>query len=59
MSFTVLYAALVLLALLMIFGFTYKIKGIKTAFVATGIAFVVFAVLGVAMIYAVVSAMLN
>jgi hypothetical protein len=40
MSFTVLYAVLTLLALIVIFGVTYKIKGWKIALLATGLAFV-------------------
>ncbi len=59
MAFTILYAVLTLLVLIVVFGFTYKIKGLKTAFLATGIAFALFAVLLVATIYAITSAMPN
>lgn len=59
MSFTVLYAAFALLALIVIFGLTYKIKGIRTAFMITGIAFIVFAILLVATIYAIIGIMPN
>ena len=45
MSFTVLYAVITLLALIVVFGVTYKIKGWKTALLATGLAFVLSAVL--------------
>lgn len=40
MSFTVLYAVLTLLVLIVIFGITNKIKGWKIALLATGVAFV-------------------
>ncbi|MFN8387485.1 MAG: hypothetical protein U0V48_15925 [Anaerolineales bacterium] len=59
MSFTILFAALVLFALLVIFGITYKIKGLKTALIATGVIFVLSAVAYVAVIYLIVSAMPN
>lgn len=59
MSFTILYAALALLVLIVIFGLTYKIKGLKTAFVTTGIAFTASAILFVAVIYAIASTMPN
>lgn len=59
MSFTILYAAFALLALIVLFGIMYKIKGLKIAFITTGIAFVVSAVLFVAAIYAIVSVMPN
>jgi hypothetical protein len=45
MSFTVLYAVLTLLALIVIFGVTYKLKGWKVAFLATGLAFLLSALL--------------
>ena len=59
MSFTILFAALVLFALLVIFGITYKIKGLKTALIATGVMFILSAVAYVAVIYLIVSAMPN
>ena len=59
MAFTILYAVLTLFVLIVVFGFTYKIKGLKTAFLATGIAFVLFAVLLVATIYAITIVMPN
>ena len=40
MSFTVLYGVLTLLALIVIFGVTYKIKGWKIAVPATGLSFI-------------------
>lgn len=51
MSFTVLYAVLTLLALIVIFGVTYKIKGWKTALLATGLAFVLSVLLLMALIF--------
>jgi len=57
MSFTILYAAFSFLVLAVIFGVTYKIKGLKTAFLATGVAFFVSAVALVAIIYAITIAM--
>lgn len=59
MSFTILFAALVLFALLVIFGIIYKIKGVKTALIATGVMFIISAVAYVAVIYLIVSAMPN
>ena len=59
MSFTILFAAFVLFALFVIFGITYKIKGLKTALIATGVIFVLSAVAYVAVIYLIVSAMPN
>lgn len=57
MSFTILYAAFALLVLIVIFGLTYKIKGLKTAIVTTGIAFTASAIFFVALIYAIVTMM--
>ena len=51
MSFTVLYAVLTLLALIVIFGVTYKLKGWKVAFLATGLAFLLSALLLSALIF--------
>ena len=59
MSFTILYAVLTLLALIVIFGLTYKIKGLKTALITASIAFVIFTLLLVVTIYAIVRAMPN
>ncbi len=59
MSFTFLYAAFTLLALLIIFGVSLKIKGLKFAFITTGIAFVFSALLLIVTIYAIVSVMPN
>ncbi len=59
MSFTILCAVFTLFALVIIFGLTYKIRGLKTAFLTTGIAFVIFALLLVAAMYAIVRIMPN
>jgi hypothetical protein len=59
MSFTVLFAVFALLVLIIIFGLTYKMKGVKTALITTGIAFVILAILFVATIYIIVSVMPN
>ena len=51
MSFTGLYAMLTLLALIVIFGVTYRIKGWKIASLATGLAFILSALLLFALIF--------
>jgi ABC-type uncharacterized transport system permease subunit len=51
MSFTVLYAVLTLLALIVIFGVTYKIKGWKIALLVTGLAFVLSVLLLMVLIF--------
>jgi hypothetical protein len=51
MSFTVLYAMLTLLALIVVFGVTYKLRGWRLAFLATGLAFALSALFLVALIY--------
>jgi hypothetical protein len=57
MSFTLILALFALLGLAVVFGVTYKIKGLKAAFIATGIALLVFSTLYVVIIYAIVNAM--
>jgi hypothetical protein len=57
MFFTIILALLALLGLIVVFGVTYKRNGLKAAFIATGIALVVFSILYVGAIYAIVSAM--
>jgi ABC-type uncharacterized transport system permease subunit len=57
MSFTVLYAVLTLLALVVIFGVTYKLKGWKLALLATGLAFVLSALLLTGLIYVITRSM--
>jgi len=54
---TILYALFILFALIVIFGVIYKIKGLKTALIATGVAFVVFLVLYIGLIYLIVNSM--
>lgn len=57
MSFTVLFASFALLVLIVVFGLAYKIRGLKTALILTAVAFVVFAVLFVGLIYVITNAM--
>ena len=57
MSFTAIFATFALLALLLIFGAAYKFKGLKMAFLAAGVAFVLFAGLLMALVYAIVNSM--
>ena len=57
MSFTIILALLALLGLGIIFAVTYKIKGLKIAFITTGIALVVFSILYIATIFVIASAM--
>ncbi len=57
MAFTIILALLALLGLAAVFGVAYKTKGLKAAFIVTGIALVVLSVVYVATIYAIVSAM--
>lgn len=57
MPFTILLAILAMLGLGIIFWIAYKIKGLKIAFITSGIALVVFAILYVATIYAFTSTM--
>ena len=57
MSFTVLFAALALLGLLVIFALTYMLKGLKTALIATAAAFALVAVLFAGLLYVIVNSM--
>jgi hypothetical protein len=57
MTFTSLFAMFALLMLVVIFGITYKVKGLKAAFIATGMTFVISSFFYVAAIYAIVNAM--
>ena len=54
---TILYPLFVLFALLVIFGVVYKLKGLKTAVVATGIVLAGFVALYFGFIYWLVSSM--
>ena len=57
MSFIVLFAMLTLLVSVVVFGLTYNTKGLKVAFIASGIVFVISATLLAAMLYAMISSM--
>ena len=57
MSFTIILALFALLGLAGVFGVTYKIKGLKAAFIATGITLLAFSTLYVVTICAIVNAM--
>jgi hypothetical protein len=57
MSFTVLFAALAFFVLIITFGSTYKLKGFKTAFIVTGIAFIVLAILLASILFIIVNLM--
>lgn len=57
MYFTIALSFLGLLGLVVVFGVTYKIKGLKAAPIATGIALVVFSILFVAVIYLITNSM--
>ena len=57
MSFIIILPLLALLGLAVVFGVTYKRKGLKAAFIATGIAFAIFSILFVAAIYVSANAM--
>ncbi len=54
---TLVFALFALFVLIVIFALTYKIKGLKAAFIATGVMFIVFSVLYVGMIYLIVNSM--
>jgi hypothetical protein len=54
---TVLFALFALFALIVIFGLSYRIKGLKVALIATGVMFIVFSVLYAGMIYLIVNTM--
>ena len=54
---TLVFALFALFVLIVIFGLTYKITGLKTAFIATGVMFIVFSVLYIGMVYLIVNSM--
>ena len=54
---TILYALFALFMLVVIFGVTYLIKGLKTALITTGVVLVSFLVLYIGMIYLIVNSM--
>ncbi len=57
MSFTIILALLALLGLAVIFGLTFKVKGLKAAFITSGIALAAILILYVVTIFAIASAM--
>ncbi len=57
MPFTIVLVILALLGLGIIFGVANKIKGLKFAFITSGIALAVFGIMYVATIYAITSMM--
>ncbi len=57
MPFTIILALLAFLGLAVVFGIVYKMKGLKIAFIMTGIALVVFSILYLLTVYAIVSVM--
>lgn len=59
MSFTILYALLALLILLVIFFVMYRMRGLKSAIIVTGITFFVLAAMLVVVIGMIVNAMPN
>lgn len=57
MSLTILLAGFFFILLVIVFGLSFLIKGWKTALIATGISFVLFAALFLAIIQVIVSSM--
>jgi hypothetical protein len=57
MPFTILFALLALILLVVVFLVTYKMKGLKSALIVTGTAFIVLAVMFVVLIRMIVNAM--
>ncbi len=57
MPFTIILALLAFLGLAVVFGIVYKMKGMKIAFIITGIALVVFSILYLLTVYAIVRVM--
>jgi hypothetical protein len=57
MGITAILALLALLGLVVVFGVTKRIKGLKAAFITTGVAFLVFSILLVLSIYVIVESM--
>ncbi|MCC6259424.1 MAG: hypothetical protein IT311_01075 [Anaerolineales bacterium] len=54
---TIFYILFVLLALAIVFGVTYKIKGLKIALAVTGAGFVCLLVLYIGMVYLITASM--
>lgn len=57
MPFTILFALLALILLVVVFLVTYKMKGLKFALIVTGITFIVLAVIFMVLIGMMISAM--
>lgn len=57
MPFTTMLVIIALLVLGIVFWVAYRIKGLKLAFISSGIALVIFAILYVATVYAITSTM--
>lgn len=58
-AITILIAVPILFVLMVIFGLTYKIRGLKVSIIATGAAFVLFAMLYMGIIFVMVNSMGN
>jgi len=54
---TLLYVLFTLIMVIVIFGATYMIKGLKTALITTGVVLVGFLVFYIGMIYLIVNSM--
>jgi hypothetical protein len=54
---TIYYVLFALFMLVVIFGVAYKIKGLKTALITTGVALVGFLILYLGMLYLIVNSM--
>ena len=59
MTFTILFALMAILLLLIVFFVVYKWKGLKTALIVTGITFVLLAVTFMIAIGVIISSMPN
>ena len=57
MDITAILALLAIFGLAVVFGVTKRIKGLKAAFITSGITFVVFSILIVLAIYVIVESM--
>ncbi len=54
---TILFVLFALFMLVIVFGVTYLIKGLKTALITTGVALIGFLILYTGMIYLIVNSM--
>jgi hypothetical protein len=57
MSYTIIFAVLALIILAMLFAIIWRIRGLKSAFLVTGVMLVVFILMYVAFIYYAASVM--